>query len=225
MIQQETITAPRRPSRRQAAPTPAWGRFAGRVPPLLSSTGHRLPQCAPLSTQAAMRRARELLAFCCLVLSTTGRPSRDFCAQTLNSDVKPGFPKTINPNDSAVLKAARHSVERFNNCTNDIFLFKESHISRALVQEGNVLDTEPQSQLGTKNWCHEQDQHEWIVKGLKYMLDMEIGRTSCKKTQHPSLDNCDFQTNHTLQRTFSCYSEVWVIPWLQRFKVPVLHCQ
>uniref|UniRef100_A0ABI7VY01 Cystatin domain-containing protein n=2 Tax=Felidae TaxID=9681 RepID=A0ABI7VY01_FELCA len=143
-------------------------------------------------------RARELLAFCCLVLSTTGRPSRDFCAQTLNSDVKPGFPKTINPNDSAVLKAARHSVERFNNCTNDIFLFKESHISRALVQ---------------------------IVKGLKYMLDMEIGRTSCKKTQHPSLDNCDFQTNHTLQRTFSCYSEVWVIPWLQRFEVPVLHCQ
>ncbi|XP_025787592.1 cystatin-F isoform X3 [Prionailurus viverrinus] len=179
-----------------------------------------------------MRRARELLAFCCLVLSTTGRPSRvlcfslsDFCAQTLNSDVKPGFPKTINPNDSAVLKAARHSVERFNNCTNDIFLFKESHISRALVQEGNVLDTEPQSHLGTKNWCHEQDQHEWIVKGLKYMLDMEIGRTSCKKTQHPSLDNCDFQTNHTLQRTFSCYSEVWVIPWLQRFEVPVLHCQ
>ncbi|XP_046924268.1 cystatin-F isoform X2 [Lynx rufus] len=124
--------------------------------------------------------------------------SNDFCAQTLNSDVKPGFPKTINPNDSAVLKAARHSVERFNNCTNDIFLFKESHISRALVQ---------------------------IVKGLKYMLDMEIGRTSCKKTQHPSLDNCDFQTNHTLQRTFSCYSEVWVIPWLQRFEVPVLHCQ
>uniref|UniRef100_A0A673TNZ8 Cystatin domain-containing protein n=1 Tax=Suricata suricatta TaxID=37032 RepID=A0A673TNZ8_SURSU len=122
----------------------------------------------------------------------------DFCSQTLNSDVKPGFPKTISPSDPAVLKAARHSVERFNNCTNDIFLFKESHISRAMVQ---------------------------IVKGLKYMLEMEIGRTSCKKTQHPSLDNCDFQTNHTLQRTFSCYSEVWVIPWLQRFEVPVLHCQ
>ncbi|XP_029773373.1 cystatin-F [Suricata suricatta] len=145
-----------------------------------------------------MRRARVLLTFCCLVLSTTGRSSPDFCSQTLNSDVKPGFPKTISPSDPAVLKAARHSVERFNNCTNDIFLFKESHISRAMVQ---------------------------IVKGLKYMLEMEIGRTSCKKTQHPSLDNCDFQTNHTLQRTFSCYSEVWVIPWLQRFEVPVLHCQ
>lgn len=31
------------------------------------------------------------------------------------------------------------------------------------------------------------------------MLDMEIGRTTCKKTKHPSLDNCDFQTNHTLK--------------------------
>lgn len=29
-------------------------------------------------------------------------------------------------------------------------------------QEGNVLDTELQSHLGTKNWCHEQDQHEWV---------------------------------------------------------------
>lgn len=46
----------------------------------------------------------------------------------------PGFPKTIKTNDPGVLKAARHSVERFNNCTNDTFLFKESHISRALVQ-------------------------------------------------------------------------------------------
>ncbi|ELK04486.1 cystatin-F isoform X2 [Pteropus alecto] len=121
----------------------------------------------------------------------------DVCYQIFNSCVNPGFPKTIKTNDPGVLKAARHSVERFNNYTNDIFLFKESHISKALVQ---------------------------IVKGLKYMLNMEIGRTTCKKTKHPSLDNCEFQTNHTLKRTLSCYSEVWVIPWLQRFEVPILHC-
>ncbi|XP_032275991.1 cystatin-F [Phoca vitulina] len=144
-----------------------------------------------------MRPVGVLLAFCCLVPCTTAGPSRDFCSQTLNPDVKPGFPKKINPHDPGVLQAARHSVERFNNCTNDIFLFKESHISKALLQ---------------------------IVKGLKYMLHMKIGRTSCKKTQHPILDNCDFQTNDTLKRTFSCYTEVWVIPWLQRFKVPVLLC-
>ncbi|XP_045626890.1 cystatin-F isoform X1 [Ursus americanus] len=69
---------------------------------------------------------------------TEGEDSRsaltNICSQTLSPDVKPGFPKTINPHDPEVLQAARHSVERFNNCTNDIFLFKESHISRALVQ-------------------------------------------------------------------------------------------
>lgn len=144
-----------------------------------------------------MLTAWALLAVCGLVLSTTGDLSPDFCSQTFSLGVKPGFPKTINTNDPGVLKAARHSVERFNNCSNDIFLFKDSHVSRALVQ---------------------------IVKGLKYMLDVEIGRTTCKKTKHPSLDDCDFQTNHTLKQILSCYSEVWVIPWLQRFEVPVLQC-
>nr|KAF6422039.1 cystatin F [Rousettus aegyptiacus] len=144
-----------------------------------------------------MPPARALLAFCSLVLNATEGPSPDVCYQTFISCVKPGFPETIKTNDPGVLKAARHSVERFNNYTNDIFLFKESHISKALVQ---------------------------IVKGLKYMLNMEIGRTTCKKTKHPRLDYCEFQTNHTLKRTLSCYSEVWVIPWLQRFEVPILHC-
>ena len=32
--------------------------------------------------------------------------------------------------------------------------------------EGNVLrtDTEPQAHLGTKNWSHEQEGHEWVRK-------------------------------------------------------------
>ncbi|XP_053434310.1 cystatin-F [Nycticebus coucang] len=144
-----------------------------------------------------MRSAGALLALYCLVLSAPGDPAPDFCSQDLNLGVKPGFPEPVKTNNQRVLEAARHSVEKFNNCTNDMFLFKESHIRRALVQ---------------------------IVKGLKYMLEVEIGRTTCKKNRHPSLDNCDFQTNRTLKLTLSCYSEVWVIPWLQSFQVPVLRC-
>uniref|UniRef100_A0AAA9TZ89 Cystatin F n=1 Tax=Bos taurus TaxID=9913 RepID=A0AAA9TZ89_BOVIN len=125
-----------------------------------------------------------------------GRPP-DFCSQILKSDAKPGFPKTIKTNDPDVLRAARHSAESFNNCSNDAFLFRESRVSRALVQ---------------------------IVKGLKFMLDMDIGRTTCKKTGHANLDDCSFQTNHTLQWTLSCYSEVWVVPWLQTTEVSLLHC-
>lgn len=72
----------------------------------------------------------------------SGSVSRpDFCSQILNSGVKPGFPKTIKTNDPDVLRAARHSAESFNNCSNDAFLFRESHISRALVQVGSGLRT------------------------------------------------------------------------------------
>lgn len=58
----------------------------------------------------------------------------EFCSQILNSSVKPGFPKAIETNDPGVRRAARHSAEKFNNCSNDVFLFRESRISRALVQ-------------------------------------------------------------------------------------------
>ncbi|XP_068931476.1 cystatin-F [Petaurus breviceps papuanus] len=123
----------------------------------------------------------------------------DYCNSSgLDAGEKPGFPKFIKPSDPGVQKAARFAVERFNNCTNDLFLFKELHIDKAMVQ---------------------------LVKGLKYMIDMHISRTICKKNEHYNLDNCDFQTNRTLQQTFNCYTEVWVISWLQKTEVLVLHCQ
>lgn len=73
---------------------------------------------------------------------SSGSVSRpDFCSQILKSDVKPGFPKTIKTNNPDVLRAARHSAESFNNCSNDAFLFRESRISRALVQVRSGLTT------------------------------------------------------------------------------------
>uniref|UniRef100_A0A8D1DTE2 Cystatin F n=1 Tax=Sus scrofa TaxID=9823 RepID=A0A8D1DTE2_PIG len=141
-------------------------------------------------------RGRGMTPTAMFLSGSVSRP--DFCSQILDSGVRPGCPKTIETNDPDVLRAARHSAESFNNCSNDAFLFKESHVSKALVQ---------------------------IVKGLKFMLDMDISRTTCKKLgHHASLDNCSFQTNHSLQWTFSCYSEVWVVPWLQSVEVSVLRC-
>ncbi|XP_013210627.1 cystatin-F [Microtus ochrogaster] len=86
-----------------------------------------------LFTQSTMWLAI-LLALCCLTSDSHETHSPDFCCKDLNTSVKPGFPKIIKTNDSEVLKAARHSVEKFNNSTNDIFLFKESRVSKALVQ-------------------------------------------------------------------------------------------
>nr|XP_005334649.2 cystatin-F isoform X2 [Ictidomys tridecemlineatus] len=200
MIQQETTPYPAPKLAAHTPPQPR-GRCAGRAPPQEGNpppTRELSPLLRTAHSPTVMRPAGALLAFCCLVSSTSSGPSPDFCSQDFNSGVKPGFPKTIKTDDPGVLKAARHSVEKFNNCTNDIFLFKESYISRALVQ---------------------------VVKGLKYMLEVEIGRTTCRKTTHHPLDNCDFQTNPDLKRILSCYTEVWVIPWLRKFEVPIIRCQ
>lgn len=79
---------------------------------------------------------------------SSGSVSRpDFCSQILKTDVKPGFPKTIKTNDPDVLRAARHSAESFNNCSNDAFLFRESRVSRALVQVRSGLVTAQGSQV------------------------------------------------------------------------------
>ncbi|XP_004635711.1 cystatin-F [Octodon degus] len=145
---------------------------------------------------ALTMRAATLLTLCCLTAGSCRDPP-DFCPQDPNLDILPGSPKPINTNDPRVLKAARYSVERFNNYTNDIFLYKEAHVSRALVQ---------------------------VVKGLKFMLEVQIGRTTCRKTPHPTLDHCDFQTSPPLKQTLWCCSVVWVIPWLQWVQVPVLTC-
>ncbi|XP_048204652.1 cystatin-F [Perognathus longimembris pacificus] len=188
MIRQETTALP---SPKEAVPTLPW-------PRLHSTYSTALP-----SSRTTMWLAKVLLAFFCLASSTYGHLTPDFCSQVLNSELKPEFPKLIRTSDPGVLKAARHSAHQFNNCTNDLFLFKEFRVSRALVQmQGGGL----------------------IAKGLKYMLKLEVSRTTCQKASSPSLDSCNFQTNPTLKWVLNCYSEVWDVPWLESFEVPVLYC-
>lgn len=84
-------------------------------------------------------RGRGMTPTAMFLSGSVSRP--DFCSQILDSGVRPGCPKTIETNDPDVLRAARHSAESFNNCSNDAFLFKESHVSKALVQVGLGSDS------------------------------------------------------------------------------------
>ncbi|NWW81257.1 CYTF protein, partial [Climacteris rufus] len=111
--------------------------------------------------------------------------------------VRPGFPIPVSTNNPGVLKAARFGVYRYNNSSNDLFLFKESLIKKAMVQ---------------------------IVRGLKYMLEVEIKRTVCEKRDHCGLDRCHFQRKKNLQQMLRCYFEVWITPWIHKVCVPVAHC-
>ncbi|KAG9470342.1 hypothetical protein GDO78_018061 [Eleutherodactylus coqui] len=108
----------------------------------------------------------------------------------------PGFPRNVSTNDPEVKKAVRTMVYAFNNMTNDIYLFKELKIQKAMMQ---------------------------VVKGIKYLLTVELAETVCRKNTEYILDDCDFQKGR-LKMVVTCYSEVWKISWLNVEKVTVLKC-
>ncbi|XP_072714594.1 cystatin-F isoform X1 [Mycteria americana] len=145
----------------------------------------------------AVNFACSFAALCCLALWSSTRTSGATDVPPPHSTMKPGFPVPMNTDNPGVRKAARFGVYRYNNSSNDLFLFKESQINKAMVQ---------------------------IVRGLKYMLHVEIGRTVCKKREHSSLDSCHFQSKKKLQQMLRCYFEVWMMPWIHEVYVPVALC-
>nr|XP_060616907.1 cystatin-F [Anolis sagrei ordinatus] len=139
-----------------------------------------------------------LMILCILLLSAEVRTAFGTDRELPNSTIKPGFPITVKTDDPGVQHAARFGVYRYNNRSNDIFLFRESRISKATLQ---------------------------VVRGLKYTVNVDIGRTVCTKRTHPDLDRCAFQRNKTLRQTYSCYFEVWITPWLHRVQILASLCQ
>ncbi|XP_041646078.1 cystatin-F [Cheilinus undulatus] len=99
----------------------------------------------------------------------------------------PGSPFNISRIDHGLQEVVLSAAYSFNNQSNDAFLFRPSTIHSAQRQ---------------------------IVKGIRYIVDLEISRTVCRKRDNNSdLSNCDFQPKGRLHQTFRCHLEVWVIPW------------
>ncbi|XP_026568527.1 cystatin-F-like [Pseudonaja textilis] len=141
---------------------------------------------------------RETTILCFLLLYGVPNSSSGVPGQFPNSLIPPGSPFPVKTNDPKVQRAARLGVYKYNNSSNDIFLFKESHINKATVQ---------------------------IVKGVKYRLNVDIRRTVCSKRMlHPNLDKCDFQKMLLLRKKLTCDFEVWLIPWQQKIHIPVMFC-
>ncbi|KAK3554762.1 hypothetical protein QTP70_033454 [Hemibagrus guttatus] len=110
----------------------------------------------------------------------------------------PGKPQNVNKNDTDVKQAVLTATYTFNNMSNDAFFFKASAIDEAQKQ---------------------------IVKGIKYILKIEISRTVCMKREiDADLATCGFQPKPGLQQTFLCNFEVWAIPWLKIMKTTHFFC-
>nr|XP_055027047.1 cystatin-F isoform X1 [Misgurnus anguillicaudatus] len=110
----------------------------------------------------------------------------------------PGALQNVSTNDTGVKKAVLVGTYSFNNKSNDAFLFRSSAIDDAKRQ---------------------------IVKGIRYVLTVEISRTMCRKMgKNDDLPNCPFQTDSLLKQTFLCHFEVWSIPWMKKMSTTYFNC-
>ncbi|XP_056148285.1 cystatin-F-like [Lampris incognitus] len=99
----------------------------------------------------------------------------------------PGSPHNISRDDRGLLKALLFATYSFNNQSNDAFLFRVCAIEKAQRQ---------------------------IIKGIRYIMEVQISRTICRKPDARKLKECDFQPEGQLHQTFSCHFEVWDVLWL-----------
>uniref|UniRef100_A0A8B9RGB5 Cathepsin F n=1 Tax=Astyanax mexicanus TaxID=7994 RepID=A0A8B9RGB5_ASTMX len=111
----------------------------------------------------------------------------------------PGAPVRISETDPELLKAVRFAEERYNVASNGLHIRRVSRIISASKQ---------------------------LVKGIRYSITVEIGRTQCKKTDvlHVSED-CEFFPESHKQKTEVCLFEVWDIPWQNKSTLLKQKCQ
>uniref|UniRef100_A0A673C0D2 Cystatin domain-containing protein n=2 Tax=Sphaeramia orbicularis TaxID=375764 RepID=A0A673C0D2_9TELE len=111
----------------------------------------------------------------------------------------PGAPSNVSLNDRRLHQVVLTTAYTYNNQSNDAFLFRPSSVHRAQRQ---------------------------IVKGLRYIIDLDVSRTVCRKrVPIPDLSQCEFQPEGRLHQTFRCHTEVWFIPWTNQTTMQVFYCK
>ncbi|KAM4041182.1 cystatin-like [Anomaloglossus baeobatrachus] len=96
-----------------------------------------------------------------------------------------GFQKE-DPSDPEVVKAATFAVSKFNTLSNYEYTYKLMKIVSAESQ---------------------------IVAGIRYDLDVEIGRTSCKRISTNDNGSCDIIQDVKMSKTLLCMFSVLEVPW------------
>ena len=54
--------------------------------------------------------------------------------------------------------------------------------------------------------------HVQVVSGMNYFLDVQLGRTTCTKSE-ANLDSCPFHDQPHLKRVCACWGQGWGCPW------------
>ncbi|XP_048204654.1 cystatin-C-like [Perognathus longimembris pacificus] len=100
-------------------------------------------------------------------------------------------------NEQGVRKALSFALSEYNKASNDAFHSRVVQVVRARKQ---------------------------IVAGMKYYLDVEIGRTTCTKSQS-NLTDCPFHEQPNLKRKELCSFQIYSVPWTGKVSMLKSSCE
>ncbi|XP_033873447.1 cystatin-like [Acipenser ruthenus] len=109
----------------------------------------------------------------------------------------PGGPVDVVIGDEGVQDALKFAVTEFNKASNDIYVSRVSQVVRLQMQ---------------------------VVAGIKYIMTVKMGRTSCRKGTAKNIELCAFHDGPKLAKTSTCTFEVWSRPWIPDTKLVKKTC-
>ncbi|NXL61334.1 CYT protein, partial [Chordeiles acutipennis] len=125
-----------------------------------------------------------------------------FAGAVLGSERRPGLlgaPLDIEDadNDEGVQRALQFAMVEYNRASNDMYSSRVVRIISAQRQ---------------------------LVSGIKYIIKVEIGRTTCPKPA-ADLQSCAFHEEPQMAKRNICTFTVYNIPWLNQIKLLGTRCQ
>ncbi|XP_070807007.1 cystatin-like isoform X2 [Pituophis catenifer annectens] len=114
-----------------------------------------------------------------------------------------GMPGGLSPvpvTDEGVQQAAAFAVEQYNERSSNANYFKQLRIVRAQSQ---------------------------VVSGVKYYLEVEMGKTACEKSNGPlpfsDIQKCELLPSDQ-QEKLTCNFQIWSRPWLKKTELLSMNC-
>ncbi|XP_074781647.1 cystatin-C [Athene noctua] len=100
-------------------------------------------------------------------------------------------------NDEGLQRALHFAIAEYNKASNDMYSSRVVRVISAKKQ---------------------------IVAGIKYIMEVEVGRTTCPKPA-ADLQSCAFHDAPQMAKHTVCKFVVYAIPWLNQIKLLTADCQ
>ncbi|XP_028611101.1 cystatin-C [Grammomys surdaster] len=108
-----------------------------------------------------------------------------------------GAPEEADANEEGVQRALDFAMSEYNKGNNDAYHSRVIQVKRAQKQ---------------------------LVAGVNYLLEVEIGRTTCTKSQ-PNLSDCPFHDQPHLMRKALCFFQIYSVPWKGTHSLTKFNCK